>query len=69
MKKGKQRMTTISVDRTTLRAIKLLAGEIQADTGEALKMNDALWRFILAERPDIAERAEKLMSEKDEPSA
>lgn len=66
MKKGKQRMTTISVDRTTLRAIKLLAGEIQANTGETLKMNDALWRFIVAERPDIAERAVKLAGEKEE---
>lgn len=66
MKKGKERMTTVSVDRTTLRAIKLIAGEIQADTGEALKMNDAIWRFIVAERPDIAERAEKLSGEKED---
>lgn len=66
MKKGKQKMTTVSVDTKTLRAIKIIAGEIQAEAGKTPKLGEVLWRLIRDCREDVAERAEKLIDNRGE---
>jgi hypothetical protein len=66
MKKGKQKMTTVSVDTKTLKAIKIIAGEIQAEAGKTPKLGEVLWRLITDCRMDVAERAERLVNSGEE---
>lgn len=51
--------TTMRMKAKTIRAINMLAGEIQIETGENVSADDAVWAFIQEHRPDIAEKAEK----------
>lgn len=50
---------TMRMKAKTIRAINMLAGEKQLETGENISADDAMWTFIKEFRPDIAEKAER----------
>lgn len=47
------------VEPKVLKAVNMLVGELQLETGESVSVSEALWSFIKEYRPDIAEKAEK----------
>lgn len=51
------------VQSKTRRAINLLVGEMQLETGETVSQDSAVWTLIQLYRPDLAERANKLEKE------
>ena len=51
------------VQSKTRRAINLLVGEMQLETGETVSQDAAVWTLIELYRPDLAEKAAKLEKE------
>jgi len=47
-------------------AVKLIAGEIQAQTGEELSFGDTLWRVLQECKPEFCARAEKILDQSKE---
>jgi hypothetical protein len=47
----------VRVKEWTLKAINILAGEIQQATGTNISADDAIWSLINDNRPDIANKA------------
>lgn len=53
----KRASSPMRVDNKTKRAINILAAELQAQRGEPVSADEALWTFIEKHRPDVTERA------------
>lgn len=54
------RTIQVRVTPQTQMAVKLMAGEIQAATGEDLSWGDALWRVLQECKPEVCARAERI---------
>ena len=55
-----KRRETMRVEPKVMRAVNILAGERQVETGENISISEAIWDFIKAHRPDVANRADNI---------
>lgn len=52
----------VRASELTRLAVILFGGEVQRDTGKQLSWNDTLLAFLEAERPDLLDKAQKILS-------